>query len=114
MRPHHDRHIHRVDGQPPSSPPGEAPARERRQTVSAEDLAPTEAQKQAAAHVLWYFTREGYQPGSFTEKLLSAFGHADTFNLVKLTMAFPELGEAYRLAAHYEGGMDALRNRIKR
>jgi hypothetical protein len=78
-----------------------------------EIFTPTAAEKQAAAHVLWYFAREGYQPGSFTEKLLSAFAHADTINLAKLSLVFPELGNAYRMAAHYEGGMDALRNRMK-
>jgi hypothetical protein len=81
--------------------------------MSSEAFTPTEAEKQAAAHVLWYFAREGYQPGSFTEKLLSALAHADTGNLLRLSRVFPELVEAYRLAAHYEGGMDALRNRMK-
>lgn len=81
--------------------------------MKAADLKPSHDEKQAAAHVLWYFVREGYQPGSFTEKLLSAFAHADVINLVKLSLAFPELGEAYRLAAHHEGGLDALRNRLE-
>lgn len=80
--------------------------------MTAADLEPTNEEKQAAAHVLWYFAREGYQPGSFTEKLLSALAHADHVNLAKLSLVYPELGEAYRLAAHREGGMDALRNRL--
>lgn len=80
--------------------------------MTAADLKPTHDEKQAAAHVLWYFGAGGYQPGSFTEKLLSAFAHASPSNLGKLSAVFPELGEAYRLAAHHEGGLDALRNRL--
>lgn len=72
----------------------------------------TVEQRDAAAHVLWYFRREGWQPGSFTESLLNAFGKADMHNVRKLAASFPELGDAFQLGAYYAGGIQVLRDRL--
>ncbi|MBT8161045.1 MULTISPECIES: hypothetical protein [Arthrobacter] len=72
----------------------------------------TQEQHEAAAHVLWYFKREGWQPGSFTESLLSTFGKADMNNVRKLAGAFPELGDAFQLGAYFAGGIEILRERF--
>lgn len=72
----------------------------------------TVEQRDAAAHVLWYFRREGWQPGSFTESLLSAFGKADMHNVRKLSVSFPELGDAFQLAAYHSNGIQVLRDRL--
>lgn len=78
--------------------------------ATATDL--TVEQRDAAAHVLWYFRREGWQPGSFTESLLTAFGKADMHNVRKLTASFPELGDAFQLGAYYADGIQVLRDRL--
>ncbi len=79
---------------------------------TAESTELTVEQRDAAAHVLWYFRREGWQPGSFTESLLSAFGKADMNNVRKLTASFPELGDAFQIGAYYAGGIQILRDRL--
>lgn len=65
--------------------------------------------KEVAAHVLFHFRGEGYPPGSFTEALLLAFARADSLNFMKLDMAFPDYGEAMRLAKEELDGIDKLR-----
>ena len=50
-----------------------------------------EAEKEVARHVLWYYGVEGgYRPGSFSESLLETMHQADSNNLAKLLVAFPE------------------------
>lgn len=65
--------------------------------------------EEVAAHVLFHFRGEGYPPGSFTEALLLAFARADSQNFMKLAMAFPDYGEAMRLAKEELDGIDKLR-----
>lgn len=45
---------------------------------------------ETANHVLWHFGRGGYQPGSFTQKLLELIAAADLDNKAKLAQIFPE------------------------
>ncbi|MDX3354714.1 hypothetical protein PV703_15650 [Streptomyces sp. ME01-24h] len=45
---------------------------------------------ETANHVLWHFGRGGYQPGSFTQKLLELICAADLDNKAKLARVFPE------------------------
>ena len=45
---------------------------------------------ETANHVLWHFGRGGYQPGSFTQKLLELICAADLDNKAKLAQIFPE------------------------
>lgn len=63
---------------------------------------------ETAANVLYYFGRGGYEAGGFTTKLMSAIGHADTDNLDRLALGFPELVAAMTLAMQSEGGLDRL------
>ena len=69
--------------------------------------------KNTAANVLYHFRREGFPGGSFTEALLVAFSKADNENHMKLTMAFPEEGEAMFMAKNYPDGIDRLRAILK-
>lgn len=62
---------------------------------------------EAARHVLWHIgDPRGYQPGSFTEKLLDAWARADHANSIALWAAFPALGGAVRAAQ--TAGADAV------
>lgn len=63
-----------------------------------------------ARHVLWYHgdKANGWQPGMFTSKLLSAAGHADAYNLEALAEGFPGLIAAVRVAQYEAGGMERL------
>ena len=66
--------------------------------------------KHEANQVLRHFhSNEGYPAGGFTQCLLAAFAHADPANFKRLEDGFPCYGAAMRLAMHYEGGMDRLR-----
>lgn len=49
---------------------------------------------ETANHVLFHFGAGGYQAGSFTTHLLSAFATADEVNFHRLAAAFPEYGAA--------------------
>ncbi len=58
-----------------------------------------EERREVARHVLWYNgDPRGYQPGSFTSKLLEAWTSADGQNDMRLRTAFPILGEAVQLS----------------
>lgn len=49
----------------------------------------------AAAHVLAHYGHEGgYQAGTFTQNLITAFDTADPGNFARLAEAFPEYGAA--------------------
>lgn len=69
--------------------------------------------QQAARHLLWINgdRENGYQPGGFTTKLLEAWGHADHWNKITLTQAFPILGEATQRFEH--GGREELLSIIR-
>lgn len=59
-----------------------------------------EEREQAARHILYMHGDEkrGYRPGSFTEKLIELWMHADASNSTKLQGAFPVLGEGLFIA----------------
>ncbi|MFI8872402.1 hypothetical protein [Streptomyces sp. NPDC055243] len=64
---------------------------------------------ETARHVLWTFACEGgYQPGSFTQKLLELLAAADVVNTAKLGLAFPAEAEAVRMAKNDEDGIAKL------
>lgn len=64
-------------------------------------------EQEAARHVLWYVgDKRGWEPGSFTSKLLDAWARADRENDARLRGAFPALGIAVAYAQHE--GADAL------
>lgn len=67
----------------------------------------TASEREAAAHVLWAFEREGYQPGSFIENLLEAWARADLGNQFRLGLGFPEYREAIRI--YRDEGVIALK-----
>lgn len=65
--------------------------------------------KETARHVLWVFACEGgYQPGSFTQKLLELLACADPVNAFKLAMTFPAEAEAVRMAKNDKDGIAKL------
>lgn len=58
-----------------------------------------EARQEAAWQVLWFNgDQRGREPGSFISKLLEAWSRADLENDVRLSMAFPVLGQAVRIS----------------
>ena len=62
-----------------------------------------------AAHVLWHYGREGgYQPGSFTEQLLTCIGMADPSNLDRLAAGFPEYVAAVTAIQYDPQGIERL------
>lgn len=66
-----------------------------------------DARREVARHVLWHNgDPRGYEPGSFTTKLLEAWARADLENGARLALAFPILGQA--VAISREQGSDAL------
>lgn len=69
-----------------------------------------------ARQVLWYYgdRKLGFEPGGFTHKLIGAAAHADSFNISKLALAFPEIAEAVNLAKNFPEGMDQLREIAQR
>ncbi|WP_435252201.1 hypothetical protein [Streptomyces tendae] len=56
-----------------------------------------------AAHVLWTENRGGYEPGSFTKKLLAAWPWADDANAARLTAGWPAYAAAFRLLGQRDG-----------
>lgn len=64
---------------------------------------------ETARHVLWTFAcAGGYQPGSFTQKLLELLAAADVVNTAKLALAFPAETEAVRMAKGDRDGIAKL------
>jgi hypothetical protein len=54
---------------------------------------------ETARHVLWHFGADGgWQPGSFTQRLLDAFAAADMENTAKLAGAYPDYAAAFMAA----------------
>lgn len=64
---------------------------------------------QLARWVLWFFRSGGEQPGSFTTYLLEAIAHADTENLERLRVSFPNHVRAVLMARSETYGIDRLR-----
>lgn len=56
-----------------------------------------------ANHVLWTENRGGYEPGSFTKKLLAAWPWADDANSARLAAGWPEYAAAFRLFGQADG-----------
>lgn len=71
---------------------------------------------EVAQHVLWWFgdTNLGLQPGTFSDRLMNAASAADTENLEKLELAFPEMVFAWRCASREHWGIEWLRSKVKR
>ncbi|WP_405558893.1 hypothetical protein OHV08_33785 [Streptomyces canus] len=64
---------------------------------------------ETARHVLWHYGADGgYQPGSFTQKLMQAIDAADVVHKARLRGAYPELVDAMNLAANREDGIRQL------
>lgn len=64
-----------------------------------------------AAHVLWHYGRDGgYQPGSFTEQLLTTIGMADPTNLDRLAAGFPEYIAAVTAIQYDPNGIERLQD----
>lgn len=68
---------------------------------------------EVAAHVLWQFDRGGYQPGTFTQHLLSALGAADEDNFCRLADAFPEYAAAVAAIKYDPDGVAILQKAAK-
>lgn len=63
-----------------------------------------------AREVLYAFGHSdvGFTPGSFGERLISAFAHADTVNFARLESVFPEYGRAIRIIKDSPNGREVL------
>lgn len=68
---------------------------------------------EVASHVLWFFRKEGYQPGSFVEMLLLTISRADIHNQMRLALGFPEYAFAMQLAQNHSDGLEILRKIAK-
>ena len=67
-----------------------------------------------AAHALWHYGRDGgYQPGSFTEQLLTTIGMADPSNLDKLAAGFPEYVAAVAAIQYDPNGVEHLQGIVR-
>ena len=65
--------------------------------------------QEEAAHVLHYYdSSKGWQGGSFTTALITAFTKADPENTMHLAWGFPGYCEAMRLARYGRDGLDIL------
>ena len=65
---------------------------------------------ETARHVLWMFGHEGgYQPGTFSQKLLELLAYAPPVQMAKLALGYPVETEAVRLAKYDEDGIDKLK-----
>ena len=68
-----------------------------------------------AAQVLFMVTGdEGYEPGSFYRSLYDAMSKADPQNLALLGVVYPAAVLAFSVAAYVPGGVDVLRERVRR
>jgi hypothetical protein len=76
----------------------------------------TDTEREAIRHALWFFgdQRTGFQPGTFTQHLLNAFGSADAQNLRRLSSVFPQLGAAVFIVKNFENGAEMLAGRLAR
>lgn len=72
-----------------------------------QDTAPA-IDAETANHVLAHFGHDGYQPGSFTEQLITTIAMADMENSARLAAAYPELVGAVLIAKYDENGIAYL------
>ncbi|MFD5566591.1 hypothetical protein [Streptomyces cadmiisoli] len=64
-----------------------------------------------AAHVLWHYGLDGgYQPGSFTEQLLTTIAKADPTHRDKLGAGFPDYVAAVAAIQYDPAGVERLRD----
>lgn len=62
-----------------------------------------------ARHALWHYgATGGYQPGSFTQRLMEAMDAADIDNFHILATAYPVLGAAVAAAKNDPNGITEL------
>lgn len=71
--------------------------------MTTNDLLSTVISCDVAAHVLWHADRGGYPAGSFTTKLLDAWGCADPSNAAKLATLYPAYAAAFALLSRPDG-----------
>lgn len=73
---------------------------------------------EVAHHVLWHYGNAdpadpagpvGYEPGTFTVKLMSAIAAADPINRARLYLGFPAYVTAAALIEHSPDGVEILR-----
>lgn len=70
---------------------------------------------EAIRHAFHYYGYEGgYEPGSFTTKLMSAIAHADTPNRAKLWRAFPDLVGVMVMIMEQPNAEEHLRRELQR
>lgn len=63
-----------------------------------------------ARHVLHHYGHpDGWQPGSFAQRLIAAAAHADFENLHRVGAGFPGIAAAVRLIQTDPKGVDTLR-----
>lgn len=74
----------------------------------------TEAEKEAARNILWVEGRRdvGWEPGSFTTKLIEALQRADHMNTAKIINGWPQFSEPYIIATTQ--GLDELVEAVNR
>ena len=64
---------------------------------------------ETARHVLWHYgANGGYQPGSFTQRLMEAIAAADVVHTARLRVMYPELVDAMVLAGTSRDGIARL------
>ena len=65
---------------------------------------------ETARHVLWHYGQDGgWQPGSFTQKLMQAIDSADHVNTEILRTAYPALVAAMFMAGNDRNGIEQLK-----
>ena len=68
---------------------------------------------ETARHVLWHYGADGgWQPGSFTQKLMQAIDAADVVHKARLRACYPELVDAMSQAANQEDGIRLLQQQL--
>lgn len=63
---------------------------------------------ETAQHVLFHFGAGGYQPGSFTQQLITTIAMADPGNQARMALGFPNEVAAVQLAQNDPNGIDQL------
>lgn len=61
-----------------------------------------------AAHVLWHFSKGGFEPGSFTVTLMELIARADQPNRFRLALGFPAYVAAVEAAMYTNEGISDL------
>ncbi|MER7151218.1 hypothetical protein [Streptomyces lydicus] len=70
---------------------------------------PITISSETARHGLWHYGAEGgFQPGTFTQRLMAAIDTADVVNTARLRVAYPELVDAMFLAGSSRDGIARL------